>query len=164
MEKISTSAEVGGAGGAYSYSALKRVDQLWQSLCSAERGRHYIVYLGFLFMLWWLEVFGVGTSFFSILWVSITLRRFLAYKQIFFFFFPFADKQKVQEVVSSFPGSYSQLNLESEAANKFDVIVCGGTLGIFIATALSLKGLKVGIVERNLLKGVFVMLIIDSAS
>lgn len=51
MEKISTSAEVGGAGGAYSYSALKRVDQLWQSLCSAERGRHYIVYLGFLFML-----------------------------------------------------------------------------------------------------------------
>eukprot|EP00268_Persea_americana_P027018 TRINITY_DN26543_c0_g2_i11.p1 TRINITY_DN26543_c0_g2~~TRINITY_DN26543_c0_g2_i11.p1 ORF type:complete len:591 (+),score=101.73 TRINITY_DN26543_c0_g2_i11:118-1890(+) len=100
MEKIPTSAEVGGAGGAYSYSALKRVDQQWQSLCSAER-----------------------------------------------------DKQKIPEVVSSFPGSYSQLNLESEAANKFDVIVCGGTLGIFIATALSLKGLKVGIVERNLLKG-----------
>lgn len=37
-------------------------------------------------------------------------------------------------------------------------------MGIFIATALSLKGLKVGIVERNLLKGVFVVLIIDSAS
>jgi 2-polyprenyl-6-methoxyphenol hydroxylase-like FAD-dependent oxidoreductase len=34
------------------------------------------------------------------------------------------------------------------------VIVCGGTLGIFVATALASKGLNVGIVERNVLKGV----------
>jgi glycerol-3-phosphate dehydrogenase len=38
--------------------------------------------------------------------------------------------------------------------DKFDVVVCGGTLGIFIATALSAKGLQVGVVERNILKGV----------
>ncbi|RVW97406.1 hypothetical protein CK203_026321 [Vitis vinifera] len=68
MESISVSGEVGGAGGAYSYSALKRLDQLWSSICSAQT-------------------------------------------------------------------------------------VCGGTLGIFIATALSSKGLRVGVVERNILKG-----------
>lgn len=34
------------------------------------------------------------------------------------------------------------------------MVVCGGTLGIFIATALSSKGLQVGVVERNILKGV----------
>lgn len=99
MESISTSSEVGGAGGAYSYNALKRLDQLWSSLCSAKE-----------------------------------------------------DKQEIQEVVSTFPGSCSQLNLDKEVY-KFDVVVCGGTLGIFVATALSSKGLKVGIVERNLLKG-----------
>lgn len=46
MEKISTSAEVGGAGGAYSYSALKRLDQLWCSLCADEKGRLHVVYHG----------------------------------------------------------------------------------------------------------------------
>lgn len=39
MESISVSGEVGGAGGAYSYSALKRLDQLWSSICSAQTGR-----------------------------------------------------------------------------------------------------------------------------
>lgn len=35
----------------------------------------------------------------------------------------------------------------------FDVLVCGGTLGIFIATVLASKGLRVGIVERNIIQG-----------
>lgn len=38
MESIAVRGEVGGAGGAYSYSALKRLDQLWSSLCSAQTG------------------------------------------------------------------------------------------------------------------------------
>lgn len=38
MESISVSGEVGGAGGAYSYNALKRLDQLWSSICSAQTG------------------------------------------------------------------------------------------------------------------------------
>lgn len=38
MEKISVSEEVGGAGGAYSYSALKRLDQVWSNICSAQTG------------------------------------------------------------------------------------------------------------------------------
>ncbi|KAA3459183.1 Lycopene cyclase-type, FAD-binding protein [Gossypium australe] len=74
MESISVSGEVGGAGGAYSYNALKRLDGIWSSICSTQ-------------------------------------------------------------------------------TDKCDVVVCGGTLGIFIATALIAKGLKVCIVERNILKG-----------
>ncbi|KAG0468373.1 hypothetical protein HPP92_017701 [Vanilla planifolia] len=34
MERISTVGEVGGAGGAYSYAALKRLDKLWSNLCA----------------------------------------------------------------------------------------------------------------------------------
>lgn len=32
------SGEVGGAGGSYSYDALKRLDQLWSGICSAQTG------------------------------------------------------------------------------------------------------------------------------
>mgnify|MGYP003366302170 CR=1 FL=1 len=32
------SGEVGGAGGSYSYSALKRLDQVWSTICSAQTG------------------------------------------------------------------------------------------------------------------------------
>lgn len=38
MESISVSGEVGGAGGAYSYKALKRLDQLWSKIFSAPKG------------------------------------------------------------------------------------------------------------------------------
>ena len=38
MESIAVSGEVGGAGGAYSYNALKRLDQLWSSICTAQTG------------------------------------------------------------------------------------------------------------------------------
>ncbi|XP_052179051.1 uncharacterized protein LOC127792561 isoform X2 [Diospyros lotus] len=100
MEGISVSGEVGGAGGAYSYDALKRLDKLWLNICSAR-----------------------------------------------------TVVQEPQKVVSSLPGLFSQSDLAGKAVEKFDVIVCGGTLGIFIATALSCKGLRVGIVERNILKG-----------
>ncbi|XP_073142615.1 uncharacterized protein [Henckelia pumila] len=68
MESIPVNGEVGGAGGAYSYNALKRMDNLWSSICSASP-------------------------------------------------------------------------------------VCGGTLGIFVATALSSRGLRVGIVEKAALQG-----------
>lgn len=36
----------------------------------------------------------------------------------------------------------------------YDVAVCGGTLGIFVATSLALRGVKVVVVERGELKGV----------
>jgi len=98
MEKISSGEEVGGAGGAYSYSALKRLDQIWSSICG-----------------------------------------------------PQVDS-KVPEVVIRVQGPLADSNLGA-GSEIFDVIVCGGTLGIFVATALSSKGLRVGIIERNIIKG-----------
>ncbi|CAL5219975.1 g1912 [Coccomyxa viridis] len=50
--------------------------------------------------------------------------------------------QFVQEVSTPLPGTA-----------KFDVVMCGGTLGIFLACALQLKGLRVAVVERGPLKG-----------
>ncbi|KAF4382694.1 hypothetical protein F8388_015522 [Cannabis sativa] len=100
MESISVGGEVGGAGGAYSYSALKRLDQLWTGICSSQ-----------------------------------------------------TVVQEPQKVVSTNPGSFSNSELANKALDKFDVIVCGGTLGVFIATALCSKGLRVAIVEKNVLKG-----------
>lgn len=39
------------------------------------------------------------------------------------------------------------------AAPQYDVIVCGGTLGIFLATALQRGGLRVAVLERGKLQG-----------
>lgn len=33
------SGEVGGAGGAYSYEALKRLDKIWSGISSAQAGK-----------------------------------------------------------------------------------------------------------------------------
>lgn len=64
------------------------------------------------------------------------------------------DPEKIPQVVSRTPGSFPRPDTRSEAGPIYDVIVCGGTLGIFVATALASKGLCVGVVERNILKGV----------
>ncbi|KAK7300378.1 hypothetical protein RJT34_11222 [Clitoria ternatea] len=100
MESVSVSGEVGGAGGAYSYEALKRLDQLWSSICSAQK---------------------------------VVLEP--------------------QQVVSTIPSLFHSSDLADKAEGTYDVLVCGGTLGIFIATALCARGLRVAIVERNVLKG-----------
>ncbi|CAJ2653685.1 unnamed protein product [Trifolium pratense] len=101
MESVSVGdGEVGGAGGAYSYQALKRLDQLWSNICSAQ------------------EVV-----------------------------------QEPQQVVSTIPSLFTSSDLADKSESSYDVIVCGGTLGIFIATALCARGLRVAVVERNVLKG-----------
>lgn len=33
--------EVGGAGGTYSYDALKRLDNIWSSICSTQTGNFF---------------------------------------------------------------------------------------------------------------------------
>ncbi|CAN0355706.1 unnamed protein product, partial [Scytosiphon promiscuus] len=43
--------------------------------------------------------------------------------------------------------------LGPENPPAFDVVVCGGTLGIFVATALQMRGFRVGVVERGPLLG-----------
>ncbi|GLC52765.1 hypothetical protein PLESTB_000665700 [Pleodorina starrii] len=37
--------------------------------------------------------------------------------------------------------------------HDFDVVICGGTLGLFLATALQLRGWRVAIVEKRLVQG-----------
>ncbi|XP_062009404.1 uncharacterized protein LOC133725987 isoform X1 [Rosa rugosa] len=100
MESLPVSSEVGGAGGAYSYSALKRLDQVWSRICKAK-----------------------------------------------------TVVEEPKEVVSNFPGLLRNSDLAEKVVDTFDVLICGGTLGIFIATALCAKGLRVGVVERNVLQG-----------
>lgn len=63
--------------------------------------------------------------------------------------------QEPRQVVSCVQDTFRHSEGNEKALDAFDVLVCGGTLGIFIATALSSKGLRVGIVERNTLKGVY---------
>ena len=46
-----------------------------------------------------------------------------------------------------------QTTTERIGEKDFDVIVCGGTLGIFIATALQRRGWSVVVVEQGLLRG-----------
>lgn len=46
------------------------------------------------------------------------------------------------------------LGVAEQQKKRFDVTVCGGTLGIFVATALALKGLHVAVVEKDVLRGV----------
>lgn len=41
----------------------------------------------------------------------------------------------------------------NKSAACYDIVVLGGTLGIFLATALQLRGRKVAVVERNKLVG-----------
>lgn len=40
MEKISVGGEAGGAGGAYSYNALKRLDNIWSNICTQPTGNN----------------------------------------------------------------------------------------------------------------------------
>ena len=42
---------------------------------------------------------------------------------------------------------------QSLGAVDFDVIICGGTLGILIGCALAVKGLRVALLERGILRG-----------
>ncbi len=46
-----------------------------------------------------------------------------------------------------------EANQQSLDTVDWDVIVCGGTLGIFIACALAVRGWKVALIERGILQG-----------
>ncbi|KAK7262839.1 hypothetical protein RJT34_30420 [Clitoria ternatea] len=65
--------------------------------------------------------------------------------------------QEPQQVVSTIPSLFHSSDLADKAEGTYDVLVCGGILGIFIATALCAWGLRVAIVKRNALKGVILV-------
>jgi hypothetical protein len=58
------------------------------------------------------------------------------------------------EVVTRRQGKWADSGLAEQSQAVFDVVVCGGTLGVFLATALALRGMKVAIVEKGPLRGV----------
>lgn len=62
-----------------------------------------------------------------------------------------------EQLVMSIPASSFGADELGETMEDYDVLVCGGTLGIFIAAALCHKGLRVGIIEKNLLQGVWMI-------
>jgi hypothetical protein len=53
------------------------------------------------------------------------------------------------------PKCWEKLRMQSESSTPldYDVTVCGGTLGIFIALSLQLKGHRVAVVEAGRLLG-----------
>jgi len=58
------------------------------------------------------------------------------------------------EVVTRRRGKWRDSGLAEKGQAVVDVVVCGGTLGVFLATALALRGMKVAIVEKGPLRGV----------
>ncbi|KAJ0261984.1 Lycopene beta/epsilon cyclase protein [Hirschfeldia incana] len=101
MEKIAVGGgEAGGAGGVYSYNALKRLDNIWSNICTQPKG-----------------------------------------------------PQETKQIVSRVSGFSQDYAMENNLVGTFDIAVCGGTLGIFLATALCAKGLRVAVVERNAIRG-----------
>ncbi len=55
------------------------------------------------------------------------------------------ENQEINTVVST--------NQETMNDHDFDVVICGGTLGIFLATTLQFKGYKVAVIEKGILQG-----------
>ncbi|MEO0885118.1 MAG: FAD-binding oxidoreductase [Cyanobacteria bacterium J06648_10] len=72
---------------------------------------------------------------------------------------PFVGLQKVDELWTRYKaGQRSVPDVVSETAQpleavEYDVIICGGTLGILLGAALALKGWKVALLERGELRG-----------
>eukprot|EP00567_Pseudictyota_dubia_P001344 CAMPEP_0197468524 /NCGR_PEP_ID=MMETSP1175-20131217/66126_1 /TAXON_ID=1003142 /ORGANISM="Triceratium dubium, Strain CCMP147" /LENGTH=351 /DNA_ID=CAMNT_0043004625 /DNA_START=26 /DNA_END=1078 /DNA_ORIENTATION=- len=125
MEKTSSEGQTGGAGGVSTWDAFLRAEQNWSRLKSSEAFSYDTKRLG----------------------------------------------QKVQDGVppppdfvtddggKGNPRCWSKLREqgamagEDEKALDYDVVVCGGTLGIFVAVALQLKGHRVAVLEAGKLQG-----------
>lgn len=54
---------------------------------------------------------------------------------------------------SNVPQFVTETSSPLPSSPEFDVVICGGTLGIFLATALQLQGVSVAVLERGKLAG-----------
>jgi len=54
---------------------------------------------------------------------------------------------------TSSPPQVIQTSNDVLSSSAFDVIICGGTLGILLATGLQQRGFQVGVLERGILQG-----------
>ncbi|DBB10582.1 TPA: hypothetical protein ACH3X3_007098 [Trebouxia sp. C0006] len=64
-----------------------------------------------------------------------------------------AKAQKAGKPQGPPPNFVQEVQTPLSQSVQYDVIMCGGTLGIFLACSLQLKGLKVAVVERGPLQG-----------
>eukprot|EP00977_Amphora_coffeiformis_P008927 scaffold2026_cov176-Amphora_coffeaeformis.AAC.1 len=65
---------------------------------------------------------------------------------------PFVIQNDISQDSRS-PRSFEKLNRQKETSLDYDVAVCGGTLGIFYAIAMQLRGLRVCVVEAGSMRG-----------
>jgi hypothetical protein len=49
--------------------------------------------------------------------------------------------------------SSNPMSAAADGQGTWDVVVCGGTLGVFLAAALAQRGLRVAVVEAQVLRG-----------
>eukprot|EP00240_Pyramimonas_obovata_P000965 CAMPEP_0118945190 /NCGR_PEP_ID=MMETSP1169-20130426/41778_1 /TAXON_ID=36882 /ORGANISM="Pyramimonas obovata, Strain CCMP722" /LENGTH=546 /DNA_ID=CAMNT_0006890847 /DNA_START=369 /DNA_END=2009 /DNA_ORIENTATION=+ len=60
---------------------------------------------------------------------------------------------KVGEAAGPAPETVKSVSTPIGQTLEFDVAICGGTLGIFVATALAVRGIKTAVVERGVVAG-----------
>ena len=124
MEKASSTGQTGGAGGTSTWEGFVRAEENWARL---KQSREFSY--------------------------NPTLLR-QTQEGI-----PPPIKFVVDDGAAGNPKAWARLREQSEQAMDgkpkldYDVIVCGGTLGIFVATALKLKGHSVLVVEAGKLRG-----------
>jgi len=124
MESTSTSGQAGGAGGSSTWDAFLRAEGNWQRLKESKDFRYD----------------------------SNLLRE--VQNGI-----PPPPQFVVDDGTLGNPRAWSKLREQADRAVDgkpeldYDIVVCGGTLGIFVATALKLKGHDVCVVEAGPLRG-----------
>ena len=65
---------------------------------------------------------------------------------------PFVAVNDIQEGERS-PQCYDKLDRQKETGLDFDIVVCGGTMGVFYATALQMRGHRVCLVDGGEVRG-----------
>ena len=120
MEKTSSAAQAGGAGGSSTYEAFLRTEENWSRLKASKAFDYDITNLNPIQN-------GIPPP----------------------FAFVTEDGGKGN------PKCWEKLRMQSESSTPldYDVTVCGGTLGIFIALSLQLQGHRVAVIEAGKLMG-----------
>ncbi|KAG2452103.1 hypothetical protein HYH02_003137 [Chlamydomonas schloesseri] len=65
----------------------------------------------------------------------------------------FPEDTSATSTSTSSSSATSSSSSSSQHPHDYDVVICGGTLGLFLATALQLQGWRVAIVEKRLVQG-----------
>ncbi|CAI5536222.1 unnamed protein product [Closterium sp. Naga37s-1] len=155
MAALPAGEQAGGAGGQVTYADLQRADAAWLALRSAPPG-------GWV----WPPPLLPRCAASTMNLVSPCAMRHSCLilcshlhpsMPLFHRSVPGPPTTSSPQVVVRKPGNSSSSGSEgggaAGAASEVEVVVCGGTLGVFVAVSLALRGQHVGIVERGTLRG-----------